>query len=200
MYFVDISGIFASPFWVNLLLLVPIVLFFYWRKHPLNFHIKDLFLPALFGSTFGFIEAAFVIYLRAATGLLPGFDGTLADVKRQAREIPYNQQMLLEKLPQSLFTVEIIREAGTMIVLLSMAILIGKSHKERIALFLWTFAVWDIVYYVSLRFTIGWPESLTAPDVLFLIPEAWFSGVWFPLLVSLLSILAILVNLRKSYR
>jgi hypothetical protein len=59
--------------------------------------------------------------------------------------------------------------------------------------FLWTFAIWDIVYYAALWATVRWPLSLRDPDILFLIPVPWLSPVWFPLLVSALALVAVLL-------
>ena len=62
--------------------------------------------------------------------------------------------------------------------------LAGQSIRARFVAFLWTFAVWDIFYYVWLRLTIGWPTSPLNSDLLFLIPVPWTAQVWFPILVS----------------
>ena len=39
-----------------------------------------------------------------------------------------------------------------------------------------------------------WPHSIRDTDVLFLIPEPWFAPVWFPLVVSALALVAILLT------
>ncbi len=189
---------FASPFWVNLLILVPIVLWFYLRRNKLHIKITQLVYVVLFGIGFGFIESAVVIYLRAATGLLPGFEGTLADVQRQAIEIFYNQQALTAKLPMSLLTVEIIREVGTMLMLLMIACVAAKRLKEKIAVFFLAFAAWDLFYYVFLYVTVHWPQNLTTKDVLFLIPQPWIGEVWIPILVDILMIGTIFLNIDNT--
>ncbi len=185
--------LFASPWWVNLLLLVPIALFIYWRKNKLSITLNILILTAVFGIAFGYVESAAVIYLRASTGLLPGYMETLTQVQQQSVGV-YDQTLLQKSLPMSLLTVEFVREIATMIMLLSVAVISAKKLKERVAIFLWTFAVWDILYYVHLYWTVRWPERLTTMDVLFLIPEPWFAQVWFPILISALSLLAVFVN------
>lgn len=185
--------LFASPWWVNLLLLIPISLFFYWRKHKLTITTQTLIFTAVFGIAFAYLESACVIYLRAATGLLPGYMTSLAEVQRQSIGV-YNQVVLQQKLPMSLFTIEFVREIATMVMLIFIAIIAVKGLKERFAIFLWTFAIWDIFYYIHLYWTVRWPESPTTTDVLFLIPQPWFAQVWFPILVSLLSLLAVFVN------
>ncbi len=69
---------------------------------------------------------------------------------------------------------------------------------RKIALFFFAFGIWDIFYYVWLWLTIRWPASLVSMDVLFLIPVPWLSQVWFPLLVSGGTILAILFAQRRK--
>jgi hypothetical protein len=121
---------------------------------------------------------------------------SLAEVQKQSIGV-YNQVVLQQNLPTSLFTIEFVREIATMIMLLSIAAIATKGWKERAAIFLWTFATWDIFYYVHLYWTVRWPENFTTTDVLFLIPQPWFSQVWFPILVSFLSLLVVFVN-RKA--
>ena len=104
------------------------------------------------------------------------------------------------QLPQSLLSLEVLREAATILMLLSVAVLSSAKWKVRAAVFLWAFAISDIVYYAALWATIRWPLSLRDPDVLFLIPVAWFSPVWFPLLVNGLAMAAVLLTRDKRGR
>lgn len=190
--------LFADPWWVNFLIFVPFFLFWYWKKNKLEILNHTLFKVALFAIAFGFIEAAVVVYLRAALGFLPGYKGTLMDVWKEAETFYYNQQLIADKLPISLLTVEFIREAFTMIMLLSVAFIAAGKLKERIALFIWAFAFWDILYYIFLYLTVRWPMNLTTPDLLFMIPQPWTSQVWFPILVSLLSLLAVFFGSNRE--
>lgn len=183
----------AQPWWVNLLMLVPLIAFLLWSRAGLQLSWQRLTLIAFFAVAFGFGEAAVVVYLRAAVGLLPGFQGTLADVRRSAPQF-YKQVEALTDFPQSLLIMEVLREATTMVMLLSLALLATSKPRERWAAFLWAFSVWDAAYYLSLWATIGWPGSLRDVDVLFLIPVPWVAQVWFPLAVSGLTILAIIMS------
>jgi len=167
-------ALFATPWWVNLLILIPALPFLLSRKQKIRMEKKRLLLAALFAVAFGFVEAAVVVYLRAATGLWPG-----PPVKA------------LVTLPGILLRIECFREAATIIMLAGVALLAGQSIKARFVAFLWTFAVWDIFYYVWLRLTIGWPTSFLDPDLLFLIPAPWVAQVWFPILVSGLTTMVI---------
>ncbi len=189
--------LFAQPWWVNLLIFIPLVSYYLWRKRGLRISRRILIVTALFGISFGFVEASVVVYLRAAAGLLPGYGGTLSDVARLSADI-YQQAQIIGELPSSLLRVEFFREIATMIILLSVAYLSIRTPRERFAIFLWTFAIWDIFYYVGLRATVGWPTSLSTSDILFLIPVPWFSQVWFPITVSALGIIAVIFA-RKHY-
>ena len=181
----------ADPWWVNLLILVPVIAYFSWRRSGVPFAARQLVASGVFAAAFGFVEAIVVVYLRAAGGLLPGFQGTLSDVIRRSSEF-YQQSQAITQFPRSLMTLEVFREAATILMLLSVAVLTAAKFGSRVAVFLWTFAIWDIAYYGGLWATVRWPLSLKDSDVLFLIPRPWISPVWFPLLVSGLVVLAIL--------
>lgn len=189
----------AEPWWVNAAVLVPFFCYLWWRKSGLNVSRRQLLFSFLFAVAFGFGEGAIVVYLRASVGLLPGVAGTLADVQRLASE-SYVQSLSLASFPPSLFTVEIFREAATIVMLLSTAALASSQTKEFCGVFLWEFAAWDVSYYASLWLLVRWPTSLKSLDVLFLIPSPWISQVWFPILVSTLSLAAVAATRTESGR
>jgi hypothetical protein len=166
--------LFATPWWVNLLILIPVALYFLSKKERIRIGRKRLLITGIFGVAFGLVEAAVVVYLRTASGLLPG-----------------RQVITLATIPGHLLKIECYREAATIIMLCGIAMLAGQSIKDKVYAFLWTFALWDISYYFWLRITIGWPASLITPDLLFLIPTPWMSQVWFPVLVSGLTAIVI---------
>ena len=171
--------IFATPWWVNLAVVIPIGSYFLWRRQGLAIAWPRLFYAALFAIGFGINEAIVVVYLRAAAGL----DANV-----------YQPAQLLGNLPHT----EVFREAATILMLIGVAFLAAKRAKERWAFFLWTFAFWDIFYYVGLWFAIQWPPSLLTQDVLFLIPVPWIAQVWFPVFVSLLAIAAVLASWKNQ--
>lgn len=185
-------GLVAEPWWVNLAVLVPAVAYLCWRRNSLAITVRQLILVGVFAGAFGFLEATVVVYLRAVVGLQPGYRETLRDVFRLS-----TQAQALGQLPPSLLTLEVLREAATMLMLVSTALLTSGRVKDRVAVFLWAFAIWDMVYYASLWATVRWPHSITDRDVLFLIPQPWFAPVWFPLLVCALTLLAVLLT-RES--
>src|SRR5256714_13668697 len=183
----------AQPWWVNLIILIPPLAWFSWRRSGVPVTSRQLAISGVFAAAFGFLEAIVVVYLRAATGLLPGYQGTLSDVIRMSGQY-YVQSQAITQFPNSLLTLEVFREAATILMLLTVALLTSANSRARAAVFLWTFAIWDIVYYAALWATVRWPLSVRDPDVLFLIPVPWLSPVWFPLLVSALTIIAVLFS------
>jgi hypothetical protein len=147
----------------------------------------------VFALAFGYVEAAAVIYIRASVGLLPGYQGTLDDVRRLLAGV-YRQPVAEVQMSPALLGVEVWREAATMIMLAGVSWLAGRTRTERWAAFLWCFAWWDAAYYAGLWAAVRWPYSLRAPDVLFLIPVPWIAQVWFPLLADALALAAVLVS------
>jgi len=138
-----------------------------------------LIVVTVFAIAMGFLESAVVVYLREI--FYPGgFDFPLSPI------------------PMNLGVTELLREAATIVMLVSIGILAGKSFSTGFAWFLYSFAIWDIFYYVFLWALIGWPESLMTWDVLFLIPTTWTGPVISPVVVSLTMILLALVILIKA--
>lgn len=140
--------------------------------------IGKFLILAVFGIAMAHVEGVVVVYLRKAIGIT----GSDEDNKQA-----------LEKVSKRYLTIEMTREAATIVMLVAIALLSGNAWFERLLIFLWTFAFWDLFYYVSLYLIIKWPPKLTTTDVLFLIPRPWIAPVWFPVLVSSLTILLIVV-------
>ena len=84
--------------------------------------------------------------------------------------------------------VELVREAATMVMLLTVGALAGRTWRTRLAYTAIAFGVWDIFYYVFLRVISGWPRSPLDWDVLFLLPLPWWGPVLAPVGIALLMI------------
>src|SRR5580704_14207762 len=104
--------VWAQPWWVNLLVVVPLTTYFAFRRKGPLLNWRRLTALAIFAGAFGFAEAAVVVYLRAAVGLLPGYAGTLSELRHSSKG--YHQETSISQFPQSLFSIELYREAATM--------------------------------------------------------------------------------------
>ncbi len=126
---------------------------------------SQLLIITIFAIAMALLETAVVIYLREI--MYPGgFEFPLA---------PIHPNIALA---------EILREAATLTMLVCIGLLAGKTFSQRFAWFIYSFAIWDIFYYVFLYVLIGWPESLMTWDVLFLIPATWTGPVITPLILT----------------
>ena len=138
---------------------------------------SKLVLLAIFGIAMAHLEGVVVVYLRKVLGII--------DTE--------SNKVSLDKFPKRYLNIEISREVATIIMLVTLAWLTGGSWTEKVILFLWTFAFWDLFYYLSLYILIKWPPTLRTIDVLFLIPKPWIAPVWFPIGVSSFTIIIILI-------
>lgn len=139
--------------------------------------LTKLSLLALFGIAMAHLEGVVVVYLRKALGVLDS----------------ESNKESIEKFPDRYLKIEMTRETATIVMLVVIAYLTGGSWIEKGVFFLWTFAFWDLFYYLSLYILIKWPPKFTTIDVLFLIPKPWIAPVWFPIGISSLTIIIIAV-------
>jgi len=144
--------------------------------------LLKLTLLAVFGIAMAHLEGVVVVYLRRALGMLDS----------------ESNKESVEKIEPRYLAIEMTREAATIIMLVVIAYLAGNTWIEKGLFFLWTFAFWDLFYYLSLYILIKWPPTFKTIDVLFLIPKPWIAPVWFPIGVSSLTIIVIaLLHIMK---
>lgn len=123
-----------------------------------------------FAMAMAWVESAVVLYLRTMIN----------------RIVPYQPDPL--PIMTGLGQAEIVREAATLVMLLTVGWLAGRTWRSRWAYALLAFGVWDIFYYVFLKPLTAWPSSLLDWDVLFLIPLPWWGPVIAPVAISLVLI------------
>lgn len=140
-------------------------------------------LPGIFCIAMGVLEAIVVIYLRKIY-YPAGFD------------------FPIKFLSPDLLLTEWIREIATIVMLMVLGIMAGKDNLQRFLYFLFSFAIWDITYYVALKAFLDWPASLFTWDILFLIPLPWLSPVLAPVICSITMIFFAIsfVWLKNTYR
>jgi hypothetical protein len=160
---------------------------------------------AVFAVAMAFLESAVVVYLREVFH----YTGDLGTATPPARDvwfsIPFFTLLkpgaLVKVLPMArIASVEVWREAATMVMLACVGWLAGTGWKSRGSYFIFAFGLWDIGYYAFLRLLLGWPTSLGSLDVLFLIPGPWVAPVFVPMAVSLAWIVTAVLVLRREAR
>ena len=144
-----------------------------------------LFILAVFAAAMAHLEGVTVVYIRRVLGYANGgdFQGYLVNKGITTLE-GFSTFFDGEKM----LWIERGREAATIVMLVCVALLVARSFYQFLAFFLWTFGIWDLGYYLSLRLLTGWPGSLCDLDCLFLIPRPWFAPVYVPVIVMLLFI------------
>jgi hypothetical protein len=143
----------------------------------------------VFAAAFGYTEAAVVVYIRRLLGEAPGLDyRQIFALKHLALTSP---NILADMARHGVLPLERTREAATLLLLAGAASGGGRSWRERLAVFLYTFAVWDITYYLFLVPWTGFPNSLSAVDIYFLLPIASSGPVWFPVLIVMPTLIAL---------
>jgi hypothetical protein len=125
---------------------------------------------AIFAMAMAWVESAVVFYLRTMLNRLEPY---------QSNPLP-----MLGGFGKA----ELIREAATLIMLLMVGILAGRTWRQRMGYAAIAFGIWDIFYYVFLKVLCGWPHSLLDWDILFLIPLPWWGPVMAPAAIALLMI------------
>jgi len=149
----------------------------------------------LFGISFGYLEAAVVVYLRAIYDPVrqrlhpdraPGDLFPLISSQELADAGPENPRRLL---------IEIGREASTIAMLAAFGLAAGRNFNQRMAAFAVVFGLWDIFFYVFLRIMMHWPGSIFTWDILFLIPLPWVGPVIAPVIVASTLVVCGLISL-----
>jgi hypothetical protein len=123
---------------------------------------KKIFFLTVFGIAMGFLEAVVVVYLRQLY-------------------YPEGFGFPLKEAIGAGFFLEYLREIATIVMLLTVSVLAGRTTYERFSYFLYCFGAWDIFYYVGLKVLLNWPSSLLTWDILFLIPVVWLAPVLAPI-------------------
>jgi hypothetical protein len=131
---------------------------------------RILILVGIFSIAMAYLESAVVVYLREMYGIVD-----------LIKDTPLT--------PDKYTTIEIGREAATLVMLLMIGLISGNNKHQKIGYSIFAFGIWDIFYYIWLFIFVQWPKSLLEWDILFLIPLPWWGPVITPILISLVLIL-----------
>ena len=125
----------------------------------------------LFAIAMAWVESASVFYIRMLVDRIEPY---------QADPLP---------IGGVLGTVELWREAATLVMLATLGMLAGRTWRRRAGYAALAFGIWDVFYYVFLRLMCDWPRTLLDWDILFLLPLPWWGPVLAPVSIALLMIL-----------
>ena len=125
-----------------------------------------------YGLAMGWLEAAVVVYLRTW----------------MARIEPLQPDPL--PMIAGISRIEMLREAATLVMIAAVGWLAGQTRRSRLGYALVIFGTWDLSYYLFLKVVLGWPSSLLAWDILFLLPLPWWGPVLAPVAIAVLMIAA----------
>ncbi len=123
----------------------------------------------VFSVAMGFMEYAVVAYLREIY-------------------FPDGFKFPLPPFKPSLSITELLRELSTIMMLIGVGYMAGRNFASRFGWFLYSWAIWDIFYYVFLKIFLDWPDSFMTYDILFLIPVVWIGPVITPIIITLFMI------------
>ncbi|MGH9408557.1 MAG: hypothetical protein ACRD1V_03805 [Vicinamibacterales bacterium] len=123
-----------------------------------------------FAIAMAWVEAASVFYIRALVDRIEPY---------QPRPLP---------ISQALGTVELCREASTLVMIAAVGLLAGRTWRRRAGYAAIAFGAWDLFYYVFLRLISGWPKTVLDWDILFLLPLPWWGPVLAPVSIALVLI------------
>jgi hypothetical protein len=128
-------------------------------------------LVMVFAIAMACVEAASVFYIRALVDRVEPY---------QANPLP---------LQEALGSVELWREAATLVMIATLGMLAGRTWRQRAGYAALAFGAWDVFYYVFLRLISGWPRTLLDWDILFLLPLPWWGPVLAPVSIAVVMIL-----------
>jgi hypothetical protein len=134
------------------------------------FRVSPLRLVVLYALAMAWVESAVVFYMRSMIDRL---------VPYQANPLP---------IAGGFGFAETMREAATLVMLLTVGALAGRTWRSRLGYTLLAFGIWDIAYYLWLVPLTNWPTSFGDWDILFLIPLPWWGPVWAPMSIAALMI------------
>jgi hypothetical protein len=150
----------------------------------------------VYAAALGYVEALVVVYIRRLAGMAPGLDydqiWALRGLTLSSASIVWEMKRL------GIWNAEVTREIATIVVLAGAACAAERSLRTRFAIFLYTFAVWDLTYYLWLKLWTGFPQSLASTDIYYLVPIGWYGPVWFPVVVIMPALIAISVWLLST--
>ena len=102
----------------------------------MKFFNKNILNLTIFSIAMGFLETAVVVYLRELY-------------------YPFGFSIPMVGMSRTVIVTEVWREVATIVMLAMVGIMVAKKPVQRFGYFIYSFAAWDIFYYVFFRTTNG---------------------------------------------
>jgi hypothetical protein len=159
---------------------------------------RRLIVLVLFGTIFGYVEAAAVVYIRAVYE--PIHRRLFPDRAPDDLFPAFTQDQWSREGPASLRSpvLEVGRELGTVLLVALLAWGTSRGAAQGFASFMLAFGVWDLAYYVWLYALTGWPHSLWDQDLVFAAPLPWVGPVLAPVLVAAVMVVTAGIFFRRE--
>ena len=165
--------------------------------HTFSFR-RTMLAVLLFGTAFGYLEAAVVSYLRVLhEPVRQRFHPGRAPEQLFPLLTPEQVRSVGPELTR-IIAIELGREAATLVMLAALALAVAENSGQWAGAFALAFGTWDLAFYAGLKVILGWPASMGTWDILFLIPVPWAAPVLAPSLVAAAMMAAGIWHLRRE--
>jgi len=119
----------------------------------------------------GYLDAVASFYMR----------GTL-EVAQEGGDFA---RAVVEAMPARTVALEQTRQAATVLLLITVAVIAGRNPRQQWGTFLCALGSWLVLRYAAIRTITDWPESLSSTDALMLGPHPIYAPVWLVLIAGM---------------
>jgi len=94
-------------------------------------------------------------------------------------------QAVTEAMPPRIVALEQTRQAATVLVLVTVAIVAGRNLHQQFGTAFFALGGWTVCRYIAMRTITDWPGALTDVDTVLYLPHAVYAPVWMPIVIAL---------------
>jgi hypothetical protein len=94
-------------------------------------------------------------------------------------------QAVTEAMPPRIVALEQTRQAATVLVLMTVAIVAGRNLQQQFGTAFYALGGWTVLRYAAIRTITDWPTALTDVDTVLYLPHAVYAPVWMPITIAL---------------
>lgn len=94
-------------------------------------------------------------------------------------------QAVTEAMPPRIVTLEQTRQAATVLVLVTVAVVAGRNLQQQFGTAFFALGGWIVLRYAAIRTITDWPTALTDVDTVIFLPDPVYAPVWMPIVIGL---------------